>query len=116
MTDRQAPGRHTVQAGIASLEGYLLWQGEIDRARAEAEACVEALDWPTAAQREELVALLAGRQLDLSRMVITRIAERSLQLRGEYQQRYSYLKRRLMACSLALAVGLAAVHCLLLAR
>lgn len=105
-----------MQAGIVSLEGYLLWQGELDRARAEAEACVEGLGWPTDAQREELVNLLARRQLDLSRMVITRIAERSLQLRRDYQQRYDCLKRRLVACSVTLVVGLAAVQCLLFAR
>ncbi|AWN30516.1 MULTISPECIES: hypothetical protein [unclassified Streptomyces] len=116
MTDRQAPDSRTVQAGIASLEGYLLWQGEIDRARAEAEACVEVLDWPTTAQREELVDLLARRQLDLSRMVITRVAERSLQLRRDYQQRYDCLKRRVVACALALVAVLALVSCLLLAR
>ncbi|MFG2526460.1 hypothetical protein [Streptomyces sp. NPDC048516] len=119
MTDRRTPDRRTpdsrtVQAGIADIEGYLLWQAETDRARADAEAFVDALDWPTAAQRQELVRLLALRQLDLSRRSVTRIAARALQLRREYQQRYDCLKRRVLAAVLALLAALVLLNVLLL--
>ncbi|MGW7579441.1 hypothetical protein [Streptomyces sp. NPDC054765] len=113
MTDSRTPDSRTVQAGIASMEGYLLWQAEIDRARTDAEAVVAALDWPTDAQREELVALLAGRQLDVSRMAVTRIAARALQVRREYQQRYDLLKRRVLATALAVLTALVFLNVLL---
>ncbi|MFG2828277.1 hypothetical protein ACGFWI_12570 [Streptomyces sp. NPDC048434] len=116
MTDSRTPDSRTVQAGIASMEGYLLWQAEIDRARSDAEAFVDALDWPTTAQREELVGLLARRQLDLSQLTVTRIATRALQLRREYQQRYDVLKRRVLATALALLAALVLLNVLLLAH
>ncbi|MFF8784378.1 hypothetical protein [Streptomyces sp. NPDC015125] len=115
MTDNPTPDSRTVQAGIADIEGYLLWQAEIDRARADAEAFVDALDWPTSAQRQELVRLLARRQLDLSQRAVTRTATRALQLRREYQQRYDFLKRRVLAAVLALLAALVLVNVLLLA-
>lgn len=113
--DRRMPDSRTVQAGITGIEGYLLWQAETDRARAEAEAFVDALDWPTAAQRQELVRLLALRQLDLSQRAVTRIACRARQLRREYQQRYDCLKRRVLAAVLALLAALVLLNVLLLA-
>ncbi|MEV5127584.1 hypothetical protein AB0K49_33055 [Streptomyces decoyicus] len=116
MTHSRTPDRRTVEAGIARMEGYLLWQAEIDRARTDAEAFVDALDWPTSAQREELVALLARRQLDLSQMAVTRIATRARQLRREYQQRYDVLKRRVLLTALALLTVLTFLDVLLLAR
>ncbi|MEW1748412.1 hypothetical protein [Streptomyces angustmyceticus] len=112
----RAPDRRTVQAGIARMEGYLLWQAEIDRARADAAAFVDALDWPTTAQREELAALLARRQLDLSQQTVARIAARALQLRREYQQRYDVLRRRVLVAALALLTALVLLDALLLAR
>ncbi|MFJ6787592.1 hypothetical protein [Streptomyces angustmyceticus] len=114
--DGRAPDRRTVQAGIARMEGYLLWQAETDRARTDAEALVAALDWPTTAQRDELVALLARRQLDLSRQSVTRVASRALQLRREYQQRYDALRRRVLVAALALLTALVLLNALLLAR
>ncbi|MGX1761400.1 hypothetical protein ACWIG5_31575 [Streptomyces lydicus] len=125
MTDRRTPDRRTpdsstpdsrtVRAGIADIEGYLLWQAETDRARADAEAFVDALDWPTTAQRQELVRLLAQRQLELSQRAVTRVAGRALQLRREYQQRYDCLKRRVLAAVLVLLVALVLLNVLLLA-
>ncbi|SED89156.1 hypothetical protein SAMN05428945_5930 [Streptomyces sp. 2224.1] len=120
MTDRstpdsRTPDSRTVRAGIADIEGYLLWQAETDRARADAEAFVDALDWPTTAQRQELVRLLALRQLDLSQRAVTRIAGRALQLRREYQQRYDCLKRRVLAAALAVLVALVLLNVLVLA-
>ncbi|MGW8970145.1 hypothetical protein [Streptomyces platensis] len=115
MPSSGVPDSRTVQAGIARMEGYLLWQAEIDSARADAEAAVDALDWPTTAQREELVDLLARRQLNVSQMALTRIATRAHQLRGEYQQRYDVLKRRALAAVLALLTALMLLNALLLA-
>lgn len=116
MTHSRTPDSRTVKAGIARMEGYLLWQAEIDRARADAESFVDALDWPTSAQREELVALLVRRQLDLSQMTVTRIAARALQLRREYQQRYDVLKRRVLVAALVLLTVLTFLDVLLLAH
>ncbi|MCL7495484.1 MULTISPECIES: hypothetical protein [Streptomyces] len=116
MTHSRTPDSRSVEAGIARMEGYLLWQAEIDRARTDAEAFVDALDWPTSAQRDELVALLARRQLDLSRRAVTRIATRALQLRREYQQRYDVLKRRVLVTALALLSVLTFLDVLLLTR
>jgi hypothetical protein len=103
----------SVRDGIARMEGYLLWQGEIERAHAEAESFADQLDWLTTAQREEVVDLFTGRQLALSRMMITRTAERALQLRREYQHRYDCLRRRLFAGALATGVAAVFVDCLL---
>ncbi|MET7902340.1 hypothetical protein ABZS86_12985 [Streptomyces sp. NPDC005355] len=119
MTDNRTPDGRTpdgrsVEAGIATMEGYLLWQAEIERTRTEAQAFVDALDWPTTAQREELVDLLARRQLDLSRMIVSRIAARALQLREEYQHRYEHLKRRVVAYAVAAVAVLVFLNVLLL--
>ncbi|MFE1315132.1 hypothetical protein [Streptomyces sp. NPDC058755] len=116
MTAEMAADDDSVQAGIARMEGYLLWQGEIERARAEAESFADELDWLTTAQREKVVDLFTRRQLDLSRMAITRTAQRALQLRQEYQQRYDCLKRRGFAAALALGAAAVFVDSLLLMR
>jgi hypothetical protein len=105
-----------VRAGIARVEGYLLWQGEVERARAEAESFADELDWLTTAQREAVVDLFARRQLDLSRTAITRTAQRALQLRQEYQDRYDYLRRRGFAAAMALEAATVFVASLLLMR
>ncbi|MET7933146.1 hypothetical protein [Streptomyces sp. NPDC005322] len=115
MTDSRTPDGPSVEAGIATMEGYLLWQAEIERTRTEAESLVDGLDWPTTAQREELVELLARRQLDLSRVTVSRIAARALQLREEYQHRYDHLKRRVVACALAAVAVVIFLNVLLLA-
>ncbi|MFE1292616.1 hypothetical protein [Streptomyces sp. NPDC058751] len=109
MSAEKPPDGGSVRDGIARMEGYLLWQGEVERARAEAESFADQLDWLTTAQREEVVDLFARRQLDLSRTAITRTARRALQLRQEYQHRYDHLRLRTFAGALALGTAVALV-------
>ncbi|MEV0181838.1 hypothetical protein [Streptomyces sp. NPDC050625] len=116
MSAEMAADDDAVQAGIARVEGYLLWQGEVERARTEAESFADELDWLTTAQREVVVDLFTRRQLDLSRAAITRTAQRALQLRQEYQHRYDCLRRRGFATALALQAATVSVASLLLMR
>ncbi|WP_328670961.1 hypothetical protein [Streptomyces sp. NBC_00328] len=106
----------SVRDGIARMEGYLLWQGEVERALAEAESFADQLDWLTTAQREEVVDLFTRHQLALSRTAITRTARRALQLRQEYQDRYDFLRRQVFAGALALGTATVFVNCLLQMR
>ncbi|MEW1653986.1 cytochrome C oxidase subunit I [Streptomyces sp. NPDC093707] len=105
MTDSQVPDARAIRAGIATMEGYLLWQAEIDRARSTSEALLEPVDWLTTAQREELTDLLTRQQLDHARSTVTRLATRSLQMRRDYEDRYHHLKRRVLGSALALSTA-----------
>ncbi|MFI2434316.1 hypothetical protein [Streptomyces sp. NPDC018693] len=111
-TEKRRPD-DAVRDGIAQMEGYLLWQGEIEQARAEAESFADQLDWLTTAQREAVVDLFVRHRLDLSHSLLRRTARRALQLREEYQERYDHLKRRLFAVALALGAAAVFVNCLL---
>lgn len=109
-----SPSADSVRKGVADLEGYLLWQAETEKARAAAEAFTAGLDWLTAGQREEVLALYTRTELDRSRASVTHIARRARELREEYQARYDRLRRRAVAWCLAL--GAVAVFLLCLAR
>lgn len=101
----------SVEVGMRRLEGYLLWQSEVERARAEAEETADRLDWLTTAQREAVVSCFSERQLLLSRRYLERTARRAQELREEYEQRYTRLRTRLFAMALAgLAITVFAVR------
>ncbi|QKW03938.1 hypothetical protein [Streptomyces sp. NA02536] len=104
----------SVDVGMRRLEGYLLWQSEVARARADAEETADRLDWLTGAQREAVVACFAERQLVLSRRHLERTARRARELREEYEDRYATLKARLLAWTLAGFAATAFVSRLLL--
>ncbi|WP_432138511.1 MULTISPECIES: hypothetical protein [unclassified Streptomyces] len=112
--ERRLPDGDAVREGIARMEGYLLWQGEIEQARAEAESFADRLDWLTTAQREDVVDLFVRHRLDLSQALLRRTAGRALQLREEYQERYDCLRIRLLAVALALGAAAVFVNCLVL--
>lgn len=101
-TDAASP--EEAREGIAKVEGYLLWQAETARARAEAEAVADELGWLTTAQREELVRVLTGSYLDRSRAALAETAERIVQIRSEFQSRYERLRRRALASALGVCV------------
>ncbi|WP_374984565.1 hypothetical protein [Streptomyces fradiae] len=110
---RQEPaGADAVRDGIASMEGYLLWQVEIEQARTAAEAFADRLDWLTSGQREQVVDLYTRTELDRSRASITHTAQRARQLRQEYQERYDHLRRRAVAWCLILGAAVSFLVCL----
>jgi hypothetical protein len=111
-----APDGISVEAGLADIEGYLLWSGEIQRAQAEADTFADALDWLTADQREQIVGALTLHHLALARQTVTRTARRAAQLRQEYEDRYALLRRRLLASALLLGATTVFADCLVLVR
>lgn len=100
MSNANAAGPEEAREGIARVEGYLLWRAEMDRARTDAQNVADALEWPTTAQREDLVRVLTGAYLDRSRVMLAQTAKRAAELRSEYQARYERLRRRFLASAL----------------
>ncbi|ONK10171.1 hypothetical protein [Streptomyces sp. MP131-18] len=106
-------------AGIAQLEGYLLWQAELAGARAEAEMFAARLTGLSEEQRAELADRYAEERIALSRRVLVAVADRCRGLQAEYTDRYRCLRRRVLcaaACAVLAAVGLAAGSLLLTTR
>ncbi|MEU7568720.1 hypothetical protein AB0A99_22495 [Streptomyces fradiae] len=112
MGRQESVGADAVRDGIASMEGYLLWQGEIEQARMAAEAFADRLDWLTSGQREQVTDLYTRTELDRSRASIAHTAQRARQLRQEYQDRYDHLRRRAVACCLTLGAAAVLLVCL----
>jgi hypothetical protein len=100
---------HDTAAGIARLEGYLLCQAEIQRARTEAEAFARRLPWLTTAQQEEVVRHYAEDRLAVSREALRTVAARCAELRDEYTVRYEALRQRLLRRCVALTLASAAL-------
>jgi hypothetical protein len=90
--------------GLAQVEGYLLWNAEIDEARRQARRFTDALPWLTTAQREDVERVYVTDRVQVCRETLTRIAGRAVELRGEYTARYDRLRARCVAVSV-LAVG-----------
>ncbi|NBM19640.1 hypothetical protein [Streptomyces sp. GC420] len=89
-------------AGIARLEGYLLCQAEIGKARTEAEDFAGRLPWLTSAQREEVVRNYALDRLNVSKESLRAVTVRCAELQQEYETRYHLLRRRLLCHCVAL--------------
>ncbi len=102
-------GPRDIAAGIARLEGHLIWQAEIHNAQTEAEALADRMPWLTYTQRDELVHLYTDARLDVSGSVLLRIAGRSHELRAEYTARYEQLRRRLLCACVAITLGTVAL-------
>ncbi|AEW98090.1 MULTISPECIES: hypothetical protein [Streptomycetaceae] len=94
----------TTAEALNEIEGFLLWEGEKHRARERAHAFASGLPWLTDSQRADLEQRYVRDQLDLSRACLVRIAQRSGELRAEYEAVYAALKRRLAGRLLACAV------------
>ncbi|MGK5629128.1 hypothetical protein [Streptomyces sp. URMC 123] len=104
------PRDESAAAGIARLEGYLLWHAETDRARAHAEAFADRMPWLTAAQRREVVLLCVDDRLATARAALEQVADRCRALRREYAERYEALRRRLLLATVTFSLALAALH------
>ncbi|QXE38335.1 hypothetical protein KQY30_32970 [Streptomyces sp. GMY02] len=96
--------------GLVQLEGYLLWNAEIEDARGRAARFCEQLPWLTTAQREDVERAYIADRLAASRAMLVRISERAAGLRGEYTERYRTLRTRCVAAAVV-AVGAASGAC-----
>jgi hypothetical protein len=101
------------ERGIQQLEGYLLWQAEKERARAEAEAFAHRLPWLTGEQRRQVTHHYAELRLADTLKTLEHLRERSRELRIEYSLRYEHLRRRLLHAAAYLAVSLLLLDALL---
>ncbi|PCG87329.1 hypothetical protein CIB93_04020 [Streptomyces sp. WZ.A104] len=103
--------------GLAQLEGFLLWNAEVEGARRQARRFTDQLPWLTTAQREDVERVYVTERVDASRESLTRIRDRADELREEYSERYARLRTRCVAVSTATvgaATGLCTVLTLLL--
>ncbi|BAG17144.1 hypothetical protein ACIQUZ_28455 [Streptomyces griseus] len=92
--------------GLAQLEGFLLWNAEIERARRQARLFTHQLPWLTTAQREDVERVFIAERVAASRESLIRVRDRADELREEYTGRYARLRVRCVAVS-AGAVGAA---------
>ncbi|MEU8709822.1 hypothetical protein [Streptomyces sp. NPDC048565] len=83
--------------GVAQVEGYLLWNAEVEEARRQARRFTDALPWLTTAQRADVERVYAADRMEVCRETLTRIAGRAVELRGEYTARYDRLRARCVA-------------------
>ncbi|MFJ8861628.1 hypothetical protein ACIRD8_24735 [Streptomyces sp. NPDC102451] len=90
--------------GLAQVEGYLLWNAEVEEARRQARRFTDALPWLTTAQREDVERVYEADRMEVCRETLTRIAGRAVELRGEYTARYDRLRARCVAWTV-LTVG-----------
>lgn len=93
--------------GLAQLEGYLLWNAEVEDARRRAGRFAEQLPWLTRAQREDVERVYAADRVASCRETLGRITERAAELRTEYSERYRLLRQRCLTATVV-AVGAAA--------
>ncbi|KPC80398.1 MULTISPECIES: hypothetical protein [Streptomyces] len=96
--------------GLAQVEGYLLWNAEVDEARRRARRFTDALPWLTTAQREDVERVYVADRVEACRDTLTKIAGRAVELRGEYTARYDRLRARCVAVSV-LTVGMVGGTC-----
>nr|WP_203686059.1 hypothetical protein [Streptomyces sp. SID14515] len=89
---------------MAQLEGFLLWNAEVEQARRHARRFTDQLPWLTTAQCEDVERVFIAERVTASRESLTRIRDRADELRAEYTERYARLRARCVAVS-AGAVG-----------
>ncbi|MFG2564037.1 hypothetical protein ACGFR6_01200 [Streptomyces sp. NPDC048567] len=109
---RRAPADPDAESarGLAQMEGYLLWNAEVEHARRLARRFTDQLPWLTTAQREDVERVYTAERTAESRVTLARISARALQLRGEYTERYRRLRARCVAAAVVCA-GAAGVAC-----
>ncbi|MFJ8691390.1 hypothetical protein [Streptomyces roseolilacinus] len=111
MRQGRAPHVRETAAGISAIEGYLMAQATMRRAREQAEAFAGRMLWLTTGQREEVVRQYAADHLEQSKETLQAIVRRAAELREEYTARYEELRQRLLrivVVSLSLAAALVA--------
>ncbi|MFD8690128.1 hypothetical protein [Streptomyces sp. NPDC059651] len=96
--------------GLAQMEGYLLWNAEIEEARRRARRFTDALPWLTTAQREDVERVYTADRAAASRAMLVRVSVRAAELRGEYSERYHRLRTRCVAAAVICA-GVAGGAC-----
>jgi len=100
------------QVLLNEIEGHLLIAAAREEGRTAAARFGAGLDWLTQAQREDVERRFETEYLALSRASWQRSAERARVLRGEYEEAYRGLRRRLLAgwllaCAAVVAVAVA---------
>ncbi|WRZ27320.1 hypothetical protein OG931_05940 [Streptomyces phaeochromogenes] len=109
-----------VDAGalIHELEGHLLIEATRGEGRAEAGRFTRQFGWLTDSQRAEVEERFAEEYVSLARLSWRRTVERGTELRGEYEEAYRVLRRRLLSVWLfgVALIGGAAVVVVSLAR
>ncbi|MEV6147948.1 MULTISPECIES: hypothetical protein [unclassified Streptomyces] len=83
--------------GLVRLQGYLVWNAEVEEARRRAARFTGQLPWLTTAQREDVERVYTADRLAASRATLRRVSARAAALRGEYEARYRVLKARCVA-------------------
>ncbi|MXM67281.1 hypothetical protein GR925_28580 [Streptomyces sp. HUCO-GS316] len=98
------------RAMLSEIEGHLLLAATREQGRRAAAQFSAPLDWLTDCQRKEVERRFEEQYLELARASWQRTAERALQMRGEYEEIYRGLRRRLLAgwlltCAVTLALA-----------
>ncbi|MBU6531272.1 hypothetical protein [Streptomyces mayonensis] len=107
----------TARLLIHQIEGHLLVAATREEGRSAAARFTLPLDWLTERQRREVEARFEAEHLALARGSWQRTAERAERLRGEYEERYRALRRRLLAgCLLGWCAVLGCAGALLAGR
>jgi hypothetical protein len=88
-----------VDAGalINELEGHLLIEATLGEGRAEAGRFTRQFGWLTDSQRAEVEERFTEEYVSLARLSWQRTVQRGAELRGEYEEAYRVLRRRLLA-------------------
>lgn len=109
MRQDRTPHVRETAAGINAIEGYLMAQATMRRAREQAEAFAGRMPWLTTGQREEVVRQYAADHLEQSKETLQAIVRRAAELRVEYTERYEELRRRLLRIVVAVVTLAAAL-------
>ncbi|MFJ9122097.1 hypothetical protein ACIRJO_42160 [Streptomyces sp. NPDC102394] len=94
---------------VNEVEGHLLIAAARGDGRAAAARLTAPFDWLTRAQREEIERRFEAEYLALARSSWELTAERARAVRGEYEEAYRGLRRRLLAGWLLACAAAAAV-------
>ncbi|MEU9957747.1 hypothetical protein [Streptomyces sp. NPDC050982] len=88
-----------VDAGalIHELEGHLLIEATRGEGRAQAGLFSQQFGWLTDSQRAEVEERFAEEYVALAQVSWRRTVQRGAELRGEYEEAYRVLRRRLVA-------------------
>jgi hypothetical protein len=88
-------------AAVNEVEGYLLCQAELRKAREEAETFACRLAYLTTAQQEEVARAYAEDRIQMSQTALRAVATRCEELRAEYSARYEHLRLRMLCIYVA---------------